>query len=108
MSDRNIVNTPETVNNATVDLDKEIPNYANELQMSMQSSMNNVKQLAGEFFANKWNDAKTLMQYWSVGLDNEPNNQSSSTSQPQTGGRKYRSKSKRGKKGRRKRYTKKR
>jgi hypothetical protein len=104
MSDSNIVNTPETVNNATVDLDKEIPNYANELQMSMQSSMDNVKQLAGEFFANKWNDAKTLMQYWSLGLDNKPNNQSLSSSQPQVGGRK----SKRGKKSRRKKYTKKR
>jgi hypothetical protein len=111
MSDSTVVNTPETVKNTTtttVNLDKEIPNYANELQMSMQSSIANVKQITGQFFAKKWSDAKTLMQSWSLGLDDETNNSSPSVSQSQTGGRKYRGKSKKGKKNKRKGYTKKR
>lgn len=107
MSDSKVASNPEVVDSTTVDLDKEIPNYAknivnssNDLKMSMQSSLDNVTQMATDYLASKWNETKSLMQRWSVGLDDEP--------QPQTGGRKRRNKTKKGRRKKHKGYTKKR
>lgn len=73
-----------------IDLDKEIPNYTQQisnklltnaeyLTSDVNRSMENIKQVAGNFLSDKWNQAKFMMQGWSVGAED---NQT-----PQYGGR---------------------
>lgn len=73
-----------------IDLDKEIPNYTEQISNKLLTnaeyltndvnrSMENIKQVAGNFLSEKWNQAKSMMQSWSIGAED---NQT-----PQYGGR---------------------
>jgi hypothetical protein len=88
--DKQIPNIPKLPEQ--LDLDKQIPNYAQQISNRLLSdaeylsndvndSVNNIKQVAGNFLTNKWNEAKSMMQSWSIG-----------TQSSQSGGRKKRTK----------------
>lgn len=89
------INT-ENINKSVLDLDKEIPNYTqnilnhvNEQNYDLQGKIEEAKQIAGAFISDKWNEFKELMQQWSIGYNDVPTEQSLQQTQVgQQGGKK--------------------
>ena len=80
-----------TESSPVVDLDKEIPNYANNIAKSasqrayeIQKAAENVKNMVGNYLTSKWNETKLNMQKMSIGK----------TSNEQTGGKRRKHKQK--------------
>ena len=80
-----------TESSPVVDLDKEIPNYANNIAKSasqrayeIQKAAENVKNMVGNYLTSKWNETKLNMQKMSIGK----------TSNEQTGGKRRKHKTK--------------
>ena len=86
----------ENINQPVLDLDKEIPNYTqnilnrvNQQNSDLQVKIEEAKQIAGAFISDKWNELKSLMQQWSIGsVDSTTEQPSQQTQVGQQGGKK--------------------
>lgn len=85
----------ENTNQPVLDLDKEIPNYTqnilnhvNQRNSDLQGKIDEAKQIAGAFISDKWNELKDLMQQWSIGYTDVPKEQPLQTQVGQQGGKK--------------------
>lgn len=66
-------------NKSLLDLDKEIPNYTQNIlnrvdqqNFDLQLKIEEAKQIAGAFISDKWSKLKDFMQKWSIGYtDNQ-------------------------------------
>ena len=83
-------------NKSLLDLDKEIPNYTQNIlnhvdqqNSDLQLKIEEAKQIAGAFISDKWSELKDLMQKWSIGYtDNQIEQPLQQTQIGQQGGKK--------------------
>ena len=86
----------ENINQPVLDLDKEIPNYTqnilnrvNQQNSDLQVKIEEAKQIAGAFISDKWSELKDLMQQWSIGyVDSTTEQPLQQTQVGQQGGKK--------------------